>query len=113
MLVLTALIISLFALNSVAYATSGYLGSGDTAWTDYQTLGQGARITINASWTQSAANMDVGLVNRDTGVKVFQTMSGGSGRVTILVNETGRYAIYVHNPSTYNYNFNTSYSVRN
>lgn len=109
--ILMALVVSLFAMNTAAYATSGYLGSGDTGWTDYQTLGKGARITINASWTVSAADMDVGLVNRDTGAKVFQTLSGGSGSVTISVKETARYAIYVHNPSSYDYNFNTSYSV--
>lgn len=113
MLILMVLAISLFAMNTVAYATTGYLETGDTCWCDYQTLGNGARITINATWTESAADMDVGLVNRDTGVKVYQTLSGGSGSVTIYVNETARYAIYVHNPSSYTYYFTTSYYVRN
>lgn len=91
--------------------TSGSLSPGKAYTFDKQSIGKGSIVTINASWTPTDANLQVGLLYHGNNTVYYVTLTGGEGSVSLQVNATGDYSIYVVNPSNSTVKFEVSYLV--
>ena len=89
---------------------SGDLAAGSSYSYDYQYLAQGQKVTINATWTPTGSNIQIGLKSSG-GTVTAKTVSGGSGSVTYTINSSGYYYIYIGNPSLSSVKFSISYIV--
>lgn len=90
--------------------SSGDLGGGKAYTYDKQTLTKGQTVTINAEWTPTSVDINIGLKSA-AGTVTSKKVTGGSGDVTYTINSTGEYSIYVGNNSSSNVKFDVSYIV--
>jgi hypothetical protein len=89
---------------------NGDLAAGKSYSYDYQSLSKGQTVTINADWTPTGSNVNIGLKSSN-GTVTSKTVTGGSGEVTYTINSTGYYYIYIGNPSSAGVKFTVSYIV--
>jgi len=91
--------------------TRGNLNPGKGYTFDRQTMGKGSQVTIYATWTSPDSDLLVGLLSLSTNAVYYDTLKGGEGSVTLQVNTTDEYAIYVGNPSPSALQFDVSFIV--
>ena len=60
----------------------------------------GTQIDIYANWTPTSVNLDLGVYSASTGSKYTDTVSNGEGGVTVTINKSGYFYIYVANTSS-------------
>lgn len=89
---------------------TGDLGSGKSYSYDKQYLSKGEKVTINAEWTPTGSDINIGLKS-SSGTVTSKKVSGGSGSVTYTINSSGDYYIYIGNPSKSSVKFDVSYIV--
>lgn len=70
--------VSAKAGEAVPYA-SGNLSGGKGYAFDSQDLTKGQKVTVNANWTPTSANVQIGLIDNNTGYGLVKTVSNGSG----------------------------------
>ncbi|WP_169729996.1 M56 family metallopeptidase [Thermicanus aegyptius] len=90
---------------------TGNLSPGKGYTFDRQTIGKGSQVTINASWTPTTSDLQVGLLSQSTNTIYYATLTGGEDSATLQVNTTEEYSIYVGNPSQSTVQFDVSYII--
>jgi len=98
-------------LSDVEPLATGNLSPGKAYTFDKQKIGKGSIVTINASWTPTDADLQVGLLSHASNTVYYVKLSGGEGSAPLQVNTTGEYSIYVGNPSDSTIKFDVSYII--
>ena len=96
--------------EAVPYA-SGNLSGGKGYAFDSQDLTKGQKVTVNANWTPTSANVQIGLIDNNTGYGLVKTVSNGSGSASFEITGDSNFSIFIGNLSTSSIHFDVSYIV--
>ena len=102
--------VSAKAGEAVPYA-SGNLSGGKGYAFDSQDLTKGQKVTVNANWTPTSANVQIGLIDNNTGYGLVKTVSNGSGSASFEITGDSNFSIFIGNLSTSSIHFDVSYIV--
>lgn len=78
---------------------------------DSQDLTKGQKVTVNANWTPTSANVQIGLIDNNTGYGLVKTVSNGSGSASFEITGDANFSIFIGNLSTSSIHFDVSYIV--
>lgn len=68
-------------------------------------------MTVNANWTPTSANVQIGLIDNNTGYGLVKTVSNGSGSASFEITGDSNFSIFIGNLSTSSIHFDVSYIV--
>ena len=64
---------------------------------DSQDLTKGQKVTVNAKWTPTSANVQIGLIDNNTGYGLVKTVSNGSGSASFEITGDANFSIFIPN----------------
>lgn len=86
--------------------------SGKKAYAfDAQDLSKGQIVTVDASWTSAAADVQIGLVDNRTGAGLVKTVSNGAGSVSFEITGDSNFSVFIGNLDSGEIYFDVSYVI--
>lgn len=76
-----------------------------------QTMYAGQRVVLSVNYSPSSATIHIGIKNTATGIRTYHVPRNGTGTISIPVDTTGTYEIFVKNASSVSVRVDLSYMV--